>query len=191
MGRLDDKRVAVLVEDDYQTVEAWYPTIRLREEGATVVVVGTGSKSTYKSEHYGYPIDVDKNADEVSAEEFDAVVVPGGFAPDHMRVCEPMLKLLRETFESGKLVATICHAGWMLASAGIADGRRVTGYRPIRDDVVNAGGKWVDDQELVQDGNLLTSRDPDDLPAFGAGIVGYLTGKSDAKSAKEKEYATS
>lgn len=191
MGRLEDKRVAVLVEDDYQTLEAWYPTIRLQEEGATVVVVGTGSKPRYGSEHYGYPIDVDKSADGVGAGDFDAVVVPGGFAPDHMRVCEPMLKLLRETFESDKLVATICHAGWMLASAGIADGKRVTGYRPIRDDIVNAGGKWVDDQEVVQDGNLITSRDPGDLPAFGGAIVGYLSHESGSTSAKQKEYTAS
>lgn len=191
MKRLSDKRVALLVEDDYQTVEAWYPVIRLREEGATVVVVGTGSKPTYESEHYGYPIEVDKAADEVSAEEFDAVVVPGGFAPDHMRVCEPMLELLRETFESDKLVATICHAGWMLVSAGIVDGRQATGYRPIRDDVVNAGGQWVDDQEVVQDANLITSRSPDDLPAFGAAIVGYLAGDRETTTSGQRDYATS
>lgn len=170
--KLKGKRVALLIEDDYQEMEAWYPAYRLQEEGATVVVVGSGTKSTYHSK-LGYPMDTDKSADEVRADDFDAVIVPGGFAPDHMRLCRPMVDLVRDAYESGKLTAAICHGGWMLASAGVVRGRQVTGYLPIRDDVVNAGGEWVD-AEVVCDGNVITSRTPEDLPAFARQIVEYL-----------------
>ncbi|ALS21948.1 MULTISPECIES: type 1 glutamine amidotransferase domain-containing protein [Paenibacillus] len=170
--RLNGRRVALLIEDDYQELEAWYPVLRLQEEGATVVIVGSGRKSTYHSK-LGYPITADRSADEVKADEFDAVVIPGGFAPDHMRLSRPMVNLVRKAYESGKLTAAICHGGWMLASAGAVRGRRVTGYLPIRDDVVNAGGEWVD-AEVVCDGNVITSRTPEDLPAFAREIVKYL-----------------
>ncbi|MED1438344.1 type 1 glutamine amidotransferase [Aeribacillus composti] len=170
--RLQGRRIALLIEDDYQEMEAWYPTFRLREEGATVVIVGSGRKSTYHSK-LGYPMTADRAVDEVKADDFDAVVIPGGFAPDHMRLCRPMVDLVREAYESGKLVASICHGGWMLVSAGAVRGRRVTGYLPIRDDVVNAGGEWVD-AEVVCDGNVITSRTPPDLPAFARKIVEYL-----------------
>jgi len=170
--KLDGKRVAVLIEDDYQELEGWYPQLRLVEEGATVVVVGSGTKDSYVSK-LGYPMDADKAAADVSADDFDAVVIPGGFAPDHMRLHEEMVGLVREAHDKGKLVAAICHAGWMLASAGIVDGRRITGYAPIRDDVSNAGAVWVD-EEVVEDGNIITSRTPPDLPAFARAIVNYL-----------------
>ncbi|MFE4354367.1 type 1 glutamine amidotransferase domain-containing protein [Peribacillus butanolivorans] len=170
--RLKGKRVALLIEDDYQEMEAWYPTYRLQEEGATVVIVGSGTKSTYHSK-LGYPMEADKSADEVKVDDFDAVIVPGGFAPDHMRLCKPMVDLVRGAYESGKLTAAICHGGWMLASAGAVRGRKVTGYLPIRIDVENAGGEWVD-AEVVCDGNVITSRTPEDLPAFAREIVEYL-----------------
>ncbi len=170
--RLKGKRVALLVEDEYQEMEAWYPALRLQEEGATVVTVGSGRKSTFHSK-LGYPITADKSASEVQGNEFDAVVIPGGFAPDHMRLSRPMVDFVRSAYESGKLTAAICHGGWMLVSAGAVRGRRATGYLPIRDDVVNAGGEWVD-AEVVCDGNVITSRTPDDLPAFAREIVGYL-----------------
>jgi protease I len=175
---LNGKRVALLIEDDYQELEAWYPALRLEEAGAEVITVGSGTKSTYESK-LGYPMDAARSADEVSAEEFDAVIVPGGFAPDHMRLHQPMVDLVREAHESGKLVAAICHGGWMLVSAGVLEGgRRATGYRPIRDDVINAGGEWVEDQEVVVDGNVITARTPPDLPAFAREIVNYLGGEA-------------
>lgn len=174
------KRVALLVADDYQELEVWYPILRLQEAGATVVVVGTGVKTTYASK-LGYPITVDASADEVDASEFDAVLVPGGFAPDDMRVCEPMLDLVRELDAQQKLVASICHGGWVLVSAGVLRGRRATGYRPIRDDVVNAGGEWVD-EEVVVDGHLITSRTPPDLPAYMREIVRFLAAQPSAAS---------
>ena len=170
--RLAGKRIAVLAENNYQDLELWYPLLRLREEGAEVKVVGTGSADTYTSKH-GYPVQVDVSADEVSADDFDGVVVPGGYAPDLLRRYPAVLELVRTLFEQGKVVAAICHAGWVLVSAGILKGRRVTSFFAIKDDLVNAGAEWVD-QEVVRDGNLITSRMPSDLPAFCRAIIAAL-----------------
>lgn len=123
--KLVGKRIAVLAENNYQDLELWYPLLRMREEGAKVKVVGTGSGTTYISK-YGYPVTVDVSADQVSADDFDAVIIPGGYAPDLMRRSESVLRLVREAFQKGKVVAAICHAGWVLVSAGILKGRRVT-----------------------------------------------------------------
>jgi protease I len=170
--QLSSARIALLIEDDYQELEGWYPLLRLREAGATVVVVGSGAKAEFTSK-LGYPMAADVAAADVSADDFDAVIVPGGFAPDHMRLYPEMVALVHDAHTRGKLVATICHGGWLLASAGIARGRRVTGYRPIKDDLVNAGGTWVD-TDVVRDGSIISSRGPDDLPAFLREIVAYL-----------------
>ncbi len=170
---LEGKRIALLIEDEYQILEGWYPLLRLREAGADVRVIGSGCKSVFYSKEH-YPMEADASADEVSASEFDALIVPGGFAPDNMRLHPPMVDLVRAVYESGNLVAAICHGGWMLASAGALKGRRATGYRPIRDDVINAGGEWVDDQPAVRDGNVITARTPPDLPAFLREIIAYL-----------------
>lgn len=170
---LEGKRVAILAENLYQEMELWVPYYRLKEEGANVKVIGSGGATSYASKH-GYPVAVDAQADQVSAVEFDAVVVPGGYAPDLMRRSEAMVKLVREAFQQGKLVAAICHAGWVPASAGILEGKTATSFSSIKADMVNAGAKWVD-QEVVVDGNLITSRKPDDLPAFCREIVKALT----------------
>ncbi|HET6414128.1 MAG TPA: type 1 glutamine amidotransferase domain-containing protein [Anaeromyxobacter sp.] len=170
---LEGKKAALLVEDDYQELEAWYPLLRLREEGVSVIVVGTGAKSTYASKR-GYLITADCAASAVDPGSLDAVIVPGGFAPDRMRQCEAMVALVRSVFQRGKIVAAICHGGWMLCSAGLARGKRVTGWPSIRDDVRNAGGEWVEDREVVRDGNVITARAPADLPAFGREIVRAL-----------------
>jgi protease I len=180
--RLSGTKVALLIEDEYQEMEAWYPRLRLAEEGATVIVVGSGRKDTFESK-LGYPIDADCSADEIAADAVDAVVIPGGYAPDHMRLSRPMIDLVRQANEAGKLVAAICHGGWMLASADAVRGRRITGYLPIRDDVVNAGGTWVD-AEVVRDGNVITSRTPDDLPAFAREIVGFLSSRASEPEAE-------
>jgi deglycase len=135
-------------------------------------VVGAGGAKSYTSKH-GYPVNVDAQAEAVRAVEFDAVVVPGGYAPDMMRRHEAMVRLLREATQAGKVVAAICHAGWMLVSAGVLAGRTATSFFSIKDDMVNAGCRWVD-QEVVVDGNLITSRRPDDLPAFCREIVRAL-----------------
>jgi protease I len=173
--KLAGKRIAILAENMYQEMELWVPYYRFKEEGAEVKVIGAGGATSYASKH-GYPVNVDAQADQVSAVEFDAVIVPGGYAPDMMRRHAPMVKLVREAAQQGKVVAAICHAGWMLVSAGILKGRRATSFFSIKDDLVAAGANWVD-EEVVVDGNLITSRRPDDLPAFCRAIVAAL-GKS-------------
>jgi protease I len=170
--RLAGKRVAILAESNYQELELWYPLLRLREEGAEVRVIGTGSARSYTSKH-GYPVAVDAAAADVSAADFDAIVIPGGYAPDLLRRYEAVLDLVRTASEQDKVVAAICHAGWVLVSARVLRGRRVTSLPAIKDDVINAGADWVD-QEVVRDGNLVTSRRPDDLPAFCRTIIAAL-----------------
>jgi protease I len=162
--RLKGKKVVLLVENNYQDLELWVPYYRLKEEGAQVTVVGSGSSRTYTSK-YGYPIDAEKEAKEIDISKYDGIVIPGGYAPDMMRRYPEMVKMVRDAHQKGKVIAAICHAGWMLASAGILKGKKVTGFFAIKDDLVNAGANYVD-EEVVRDGNLITSRKPDDLPAF-------------------------
>ena len=171
--KLEGKRIAVLAEDLYEDLELWYPLIRMREEGAEVKVIGTGSARSYTGKH-GLPVEVDAAADEVSAEDFDAVIVPGGYAPDRMRRYPALLKLVRDAFEQGKVVAAICHGPWVLVSAGVLKGRTATCFFAIKDDVQNAGARYVD-REVVRDGNLITSRTPADLPAFCREIIEALS----------------
>ena len=173
--QLQGKRVAVLAENMYQELELWYPLLRLREAGAETFVVGSGSADTYTSKH-GYPVQVDMVADQVYAADVDAVIIPGGYSPDLMRRYPAMVKLVREAFEQGKVVAAICHAGWMLVEADVAGGRTVTSWPSIKTDLVNAGARWVD-REVVEDGNLITSRNPGDLPAFVEAILRQLEGE--------------
>ncbi|MGD0265686.1 MAG: type 1 glutamine amidotransferase domain-containing protein [Candidatus Methylomirabilota bacterium] len=168
---LKGKKVAVLAEEMYQEMELWVPYYRLKEEGADVKVVAP-EKKTYKSK-LGYPVNADVAASEVSAKDFDGVVIPGGYAPDMMRRHKAMLDLVKGCFEQGKPVAAICHAGWVPASAGILKGKTATCFFSIKDDVINAGARYVD-QEVVVDGNLITSRKPDDLPAFCRELVKAL-----------------
>jgi protease I len=182
------KRVAVLAEEEYEDMELWYPLLRLRGEGANVVVVGTGSAENYNSKH-GYPVKVDIAAEKLNAKDVDAVVIPGGYAPDRMRRYPTILKLVREVSEQSKIVAFICHAGWVPISAGIVKGRKVTSVSAIKDDLVNAGATWVD-EEVVRDGNLISSRRPADLPAFADAIVAALNG-SEADSLDKITHKTS
>ena len=171
--KLTGKRIAILAENLYQEMELWVPYYRFREEGAEVKVIGAGGAKSYASKH-GYPVTVDLQADQVKAVEFDAVVVPGGYAPDLMRRHPAMVGLVRDAAQQGKVVAAICHAGWMLVSAGVLKGRKATSFFSIKDDLVAAGANWVD-EEVVVDGNLITSRKPDDLPAFCRTIVQALS----------------
>lgn len=170
---LEGKRVAVLAENMYQELELWYPLLRLREAGAETFVVGSGSAGTYKSKG-GYPVDVDVEAGQVSAADVDAVIIPGGYSPDLMRRYPDMVNLVREASQQGKVVAAICHAGWMLASADVVKGKNATCFYAIKDDLVNAGAIYVD-AEVVRDGNLVTSRTPTDLPAFCRTIIEALS----------------
>jgi protease I len=166
---LQGKRVAVLVEQLYQEMEVWYPIYRLREAGCTVTVVGPEAGQTYPSK-LGYPCKSDKAAQNCRAEDFDAVVIPGGFAPDFIRRTEAMIRLVSNMAEQGKVVAAICHGPWVLCSTQALKGKKATCFFAIKDDVINAGAKYVD-AEVVRDGNVITSRKPDDLPAFTTAIM--------------------
>ncbi len=172
---LSGTRVAVLAEENYEDLELWYPVLRLREAGAEVKIVGPKAGETSKSK-YGYPARADLGMDEARAGDFDAIVVPGGYAPDRMRRHPAMLNLVRAIHEAGKPVAFICHAGWVPISAGILRGRTVTSVSAIKDDMVNAGARWID-EEVVVDGNLISSRTPPDLPAFCRELIGALASR--------------
>ncbi len=161
---LDGKRVALLVEDLFNVFEFWYPYYRFKEAGAAVTVVGTGRAPVFTGKP-ATEVRADVSGRDVSAADFDAVVIPGGYAPDMMRRDPSMVALVREMDAAGKVVAAICHAGWVLASAKILSGRKVTSFFAIRDDLVHAGADWTD-AEVVVDRNLITSRRPEDLPAF-------------------------
>lgn len=165
------RKVAVLIEDLYQVLEVWYPYLRLREEGIQTVLVGTGKK-TYKSKE-GYPAEEELSIKKAKADDFDAVVIPGGYAPDILRRYAEVNNFVIDMYKKKKLVATICHGGWVLVSAGILRGKKVTGFYAIKDDLINAGAKFID-KEVVVDGNLITSRNPYDLPAFCTEIIKKL-----------------
>ena len=169
---LQGKRAAILIEQMYQEMEVWYPIYRLREAGCKVTLVGPDAGQSYPSK-LGYPARSDKAAHDVCADDFDLLVIPGGYAPDHMRRCDAMVRLTSTMAEQGKPVAAICHGPWMLCSAKCLKGKKVTGFFAIRDDVENAGGIWQD-AACVRDGNIITSRTPDDLPAFMQGILAAL-----------------
>ncbi len=169
---LKDKSVAVLLEDMYNEFEFWYPYYRLKEAGAKVTVVGSGRLPTFHSK-IGLPAAAEKSAEAVSAADFDGVVIPGGYSPDQMRRFPAMVKLVRDLYGQGKIVAAICHADWMLCSADILKDRTATSFFSIKDDLIHAGAKWVD-QEVVVDGNLITSRKPDDLPTFMKAVIAAL-----------------
>ena len=170
--QLQGKKVAILVENMFNVFEFWYPYYRLKEAGAKVVVVGSGSAEVYTGKP-ATEVKADVSADQVSASDFDGMVIPGGYAPDIMRRYPKMVQLVKEMYEAGKVVAAVCHAGWMLASADILKGKTATSYFSIKDDMVHAGADWVD-EEVVVDGNLITSRKPDDLPAFMRAIITAL-----------------
>lgn len=170
---LEGRRVAILAEDLYEDPELWYPYYRLQEAGAQVSVVGSGRKDTFDSKH-GYPVKADLGVGEARAEDFDAVVIPGGYSPDYMRRTPAMADFVRALDDQAKPIAAICHAGWMLVSAGVLKGRHATGFRSIKDDMVNAGCLW-EDRSVVVDGNLVTSRVPGDLPDFTRALIGLLS----------------
>lgn len=165
-------KIAILVENLYDDREFWYPRIRMEEAGHVVTVVGSGTADEYKSKH-GMPVTPDVAVDEVSAGDFDAVIIPGGFAPDYLRRVPAVVEFVKTAFAQGKWIATICHGPSLCVSAGILEGKRCTSFFAIKDDVVNAGATWVD-AEVVVDGTLVTSRNPDDLPAFCRTLVDRL-----------------
>ena len=170
---LGGKKVVVLVDDGHEDVELWVPYYRMLETGAEVVLAGH-EKRTYASKH-SYPCEVDATVASLNPKEFDAVIIPGGVAgPDRLRQHKDVLDFVRTMDRDGKIVAAICHAAWVPVSAGIVKGRRMTSYASVKDDCINAGASWVD-KECVVDGTFITSRYPDDLPAFCRAIVSSLS----------------
>ena len=166
-----NKTVLAFLEDVYEDLELWYPRLRLEEAGYALKCAAPEIKS-YAGKH-GYPAQSDLLLKDASSRDFCGLLVPGGFMPDKLRRNAKVLSLTREFFEQGKLVAFICHGGWIPISAKILKGRRVTGSRGIKDDLENAGGIWVD-EPVVVDGNLISSRTPRDLAPFGKAMVDFL-----------------
>ncbi len=169
---LEDKSIAILVDNIYQEMEVWYPYYRFQEAGAECVFVGAEAGKIYASK-VGYPVTAQLSYDAVSADDFDGVVVPGGYAPDHIRRHAKANQFVKDMDAQGKLVASICHGPWVLCSAGILRGRRATCFFAIKDDVVHAGALY-EDAEVVVDRNLVTSRKPEDLPAFCRASIDVL-----------------
>lgn len=170
---LAGKRIAILVEQDFEDSELAEPLHVMKDAGADVVLVGSGSQETYKGKKGTVSVRPDTTADRVRAADFDALIIPGGYAPDKMRLHPPMVDLVRDAYHQGKVVAAICHGPQLLISADVVRGRTLTCYPSIAVDVRNAGGSYVD-EPVVRDRNLITSRRPADLPAFDNAIIEAL-----------------
>jgi len=158
------KNIILLLEDQFRDEEAVYPYYRFLEAGYKVVTVGPEKGKTYTGK-FGLPMAAEKTAQEIDLDQVAAVVVPGGNAPDKMRINQDMVKLVKDAFDACKIIAAICHGGWMLVEADIIRDKKVTGYKAIATDLKNAGGRY-EDREVVVDNNIITSRKPEDLPAF-------------------------
>lgn len=171
MKLLEGKRIAMFIEDFYEDLEFWYPYYRMKEEGAGLIVIGP-EKKTFTGKN-GLKASADRGIHEVEPADFDALIIPGGYSPDRMRRSQAMVEFEKAIYLDGKVIAAICHAPWMLASAEILEGKTVTSFFSIKDDILHAGAEWVD-KEVVVDGNIITSRKPDDLPAFCQAIIKAL-----------------
>jgi protease I len=169
---LESRRFLMFVDDVYEDLELWYPKLRLIEAGAEVIVAGPKTGAKYSGKH-GYPCLADATISDMRSEDFDAVVIPGGFAPDRLRRDPHVLALVREFAAASKLVAAICHGGWIPISADVYRGVRVTGSLGIKDDLVNAGAIW-EDAAVVVDRHFVSSRKPDDLPEFCRAMLHFL-----------------
>jgi protease I len=170
--RLVGKKVLIFVEAEFEDLEFWVPNMRLQEEGAEVIVAGTGSAIDYRGK-YGLHAHPDTTADQVNPDDFDAVVIPGGWCPDKLRRYEAVLNIVRQIYNDGKIVASICHGGWVPASAGILKGHRATGSVGIKDDLIHAGAEWVD-ESAFRDGNIVWGRVVADIPNFCRELVNAI-----------------
>lgn len=167
---LKGKKSVIFVEEQFNDQEFWYPYYRLLEAGSDVVVCGSGRTSVFTGKA-GTQTKADTDASSLDAKNYDILIIPGGFAPDFMRRNGDMVNFVYEMNLKNKIIASICHGGWMLVSAKILKGRKATSFFAIKDDMINAGADWVD-EEVCEDKNLITSRTPDDLPAFMRKIIG-------------------
>jgi protease I len=167
------KHIAILVEDDFEDSELMQPLRAMKESGARVLLVGSGSRPSYKGKRGTARITPDTTAVKVSIDDFDAFIIPGGYAPDKMRLYPSMIDLVKKANSAGKIIAAICHGPQLLISADIVRGREVTSWPSLKVDLINAGASWVD-EPVVRDGNLITSRRPADLPRFDKAIIESL-----------------
>ena len=165
---LKDKQVLIFAGPDFEDRELFYPLYRFLEAGAIVKIAGLGER-TYKGK-YGVPVEVDGSCEDFAKQSWDIVLAPGGWAPDKIRMNSAALEIVRKTLKEGGVAAAICHGGWVLASADVVKGKKVTSYKAIKDDLIHAGAQWSD-QEVVVDGGIVTSRMPSDLPAFCREII--------------------
>ncbi|MFO0789449.1 MAG: type 1 glutamine amidotransferase domain-containing protein [Pirellulales bacterium] len=170
---LSNRRILMFVDDIYEDLELWYPKLRLIEAGAHVTVAGPSADTIYHGKH-SYPCRSDTAIELMESSDFHGIVIPGGFMPDKLRRDNSVKRLVREFADAGKLVAAICHGGWIPISAGVYRGVRVTGSLGIKDDLVNAGAIW-EDAAVVVDRHFISSRKPDDLPDFCRAIIDFLT----------------
>ncbi len=170
--RLENKKVIALVEEDFEDLELWYPILRLREEGATVHLVALEAKKKYIGK-YGVPAESDYAFTEIDPADYDGILVPGGWAPDKLRRYPEVLKMVRHMDQNEKTIGQICHAGWVLISAGILRGKKVTSTPGIKDDMTNAGGLWSD-EAVVTDGHIISSQRPPDLPPYVKAYADHL-----------------
>ena len=191
-GKLADKRVVIIVANEFEDIELLYPVLRLSEEGAEIIVVpvqmGIHPRPYLDNKpvtgRFGHPVPIPVmpegrryrigKIEALDADQIDCVLLPGGFSPDYLRRHKQTLDLVRQCHQRGKLLAAICHAPWVLISAGIMAGKRATGLIAVRDDLINAGAEYVD-EPAVRDGNIVTSRAPNDLPEFCKEIIQALT----------------
>ena len=170
---LSGQRILIFVGDDYEDLELWYPKLRLIEAGAVVTVVGLQAKTIYRGKN-GYPCLSDATIESQKSADYHGVICPGGWMPDKLRRDPNVLRLAHKFSSAGKLVAAICHGGWIPISANVYHGVRVTGSPGIKDDLINAGGLY-EDAEVVVDRHYVSSRKPDDLPAFCEGMLQVLS----------------
>lgn len=166
-------RIAMIIADMFEDPEFRVPYDRLRDAGHEVVLIGAEAGKKIEGKQHKEIVTAEKGIAHVSADQFDAIVIPGGYSPDKLRMDPRMVAFTRAFFDAGKPIAAVCHAPWMLVEADIARGKTVTSWPSIRTDLVNAGAEWVDEQ-VVQDGNIITSRKPDDLQAFSDAILRQL-----------------
>lgn len=166
---LEGKKVLLYIENIFEDLELLYPRYRLMEEGAKVVIAGPKAQEIYQSKH-GYPCKADVSFQDVRDEEFDALIIPGGYAPDKIRRHQIALEIVRRFDQKGKPIAFICHAGWVPISAGVLKGVKCTSFFSIKDDLIHAGANWVD-EPVVIDRHFISSRCPEDLPYFCPAII--------------------